>query len=453
MKTLFSLLLLAFAAFLPAQAAAQAHLSTDPKLRAARVLVLNQRFDEALRLLRSVPTDHPDKVDVLFLVGLAALGAAEAREDAGEREILLDGAVAALRLILIDRPELMRVRLELARAFFLKREDELAERHFQQALAGRPPPSVVINIQRFLRIIRERRRWRGQFGLSVAPDSNLNSASDARTVWLDTPFGRLPFQRGGDIDPKSGVGLSVWGGGEYQHRLAERFRLRAGADAAVRDYKESVFDSHFLASHIGPLWLIDSETEASLLATVQRQWSGGQPSTDQFGLRLEGERRLSPRLSVFGRAGVRRRNCRDCNWLDGPVGEVSLGASWGALPVLRVGGNVGWSWSRTNAEYWRHDGPEASLGATVFLPRGFTLGARASMRWKDYQGEGFAHRTIDREPREDKTRTLSLSLHNRAITVFGFSPRLTLVNERLETNAQALDYERNRGELSFVRQF
>ena len=205
MKTLFSLLLLAFAAFLPAQAAAQAHLSADPKLRAARVLVLNQRFDEALRLLRSVPTDHPDKVDVLFLVGLAALGAAEAREDAGEREILLDGAVAALRLILIDRPELMRVRLELARAFFLKREDELAERHFQQALAGRPSPSVVINIQRFLRIIRERRRWRGQFGLSVAPDSNLNSASDARTVWLDTPFGRLPFQRGGDIDPKSGV--------------------------------------------------------------------------------------------------------------------------------------------------------------------------------------------------------------------------------------------------------
>ena len=66
---------------------------------------------------------------------------------------------------------------------------------------------------------------------------------------------------------------------------------------------------------------------------------------------------------------------------------------------------------------------------------------------------GSAHRTIDREPREDKTRTLSLSVHNRAVTVLGFSPRLSLVNEQRETNAQALDYERNRAELSFVRQF
>ena len=82
---------------------------------------------------------------------------------------------------------------------------------------------------------------------------------------------------------------------------------------------------------------------------------------------------------------------------------MTLGASPGALPVLRVGGNVGFSWSRANAEYWRHDGPEAALGETVLLPLGFTLGARASIRWKDYQGEGFAHLTIDREPREDKT--------------------------------------------------
>ena len=39
------------------------------------------------------------------------------------------------------------------------------------------------------------------------------------------------------------------------------------------------------------------------------------------------------------------------------------------------------------------------------------------------------------------------------MTVLGFSPRLSLVNEQRETNAQAQDYERNRAELSFVRQF
>ncbi len=49
--------------------------------------------------------------------------------------------------------------------------------------------------------------------------------------------------------------------------------------------------------------------------------------------------------------------------------------------------------------------------------------------------------------------TLSLSVHNRAFTLAGFSPRLSLINEQRDTNAQTLDYDRNRAELSFVRQF
>ena len=453
MKTLLRALLLILAVLLPASADAQSHLSSDPAVVRARVMVMNGKFDVALRLLSRLEPDRPDKVEVLFLTGLAAIGAAGARKDEAQREALLDGAIAALRAILIDRPELVRVRLELARAFFLKGEDTLARRHFEQVLAGGLPPPVVANIQRFLRIIRARRRWEARFGVAVAPDSNLNTASGNRTVWLDTPFGRLPFTRSADTAPKSGFGVSVWGGGEYQYPLAPRWRLRSGADASVREYKGGVFDSQFFAAHLGPRWLIDRTTEASLLTTAQRQWSGGQPNTDQYGFRLEARHRLTPRLSVQGRAGLRRRNCRDCNWLDGPVGEVSFGANWVALPTLRVGGNAGWNWSRANAEHWRSAGPRLGVGATLALPLGFTVGAHASTQRTEYQGHGFRHRTIDREPREDKTQTLSISVHNRGFTVLGFSPRLSLVNEQRKTNAQALDYKRNRAELSFVRQF
>ena len=396
---------------------------------------------------------EPDDTARRFRSGMAAVEAAMQEQESEAREAHLDRAVAAFRSILLSRPALVRVRLELARAFFLKGEDTLARRHFEQVLAGEHPEPVVANIQRFLRTIRGRRRWDARFGLALAPDSNLNTASGARTIWLDTPFGRLPFTRQGDIAPKSGLGLSVWGGGEYQYPLAERWRVRSGADASVREYKGGAFDTQFVAAYLGPRWLIDPQTEASLLATVQRQWTGGAPETDQYGLRLEMARRLTPRLAVQGRAGLRRRDCRDCDWLDGPVGEVALGANWVALPVLRLGGHAGWNWARANSVHWRSDGPQASLGATLALPLGFTVGARAAVQWTDYEGRGFAHRTIDREPREDKTQTLSLSVHNRAVTVLGFSPRLSLINEQRETNAQALDYERNRAELSFVRQF
>ena len=394
-----------------------------------------------------------DRTEALFQAGMEALNAAHASADRDAREEKLDEAIAAFRAILVDRPELVRVRLELARAFFLKEEDTLARRHFEQVLAGDVPPAVAANITRFLRTMRARRRWEAQFGMAVAPDSNLNAASGERTIFLDTPFGRLPFTLDDPSKPESGLGVSVWGGGEYQYPLGPRWRLRSGANASIREYKGGDFDRHFLATHIGPRRLIGPGTEASLLATVERQWTAGAPETDRFGLRLEAEHRLTPRLAMFGRTSAARRNCRDCNWLDGPVGDVSFGASWAALPILRVAGNAGWSWTRANSEHWRNSGPQASLGATLALPAGFTVGLRASLQRTKYQGRGFAHRTIDRKPRKDETQTLSLSVHNRAVTVLGFSPRLSLVREERETNAQALDYDRNRAELSFVRQF
>lgn len=394
-----------------------------------------------------------DRTGALFQTGMEALQAAHAAPDREARDGKLDEAIAAFRAILVDRPELVRVRLELARAFFLKEEDTLARRHFEQVLAGRPPPPVVANIARFLRTMRARRRWQAHFGAAIAPDSNLNAASSERTIFLDFHGQRIPFTRQGDIAPKSGLGLSIWGGGEYQYPLSQTLRLRSGANASMREYKGGTFDRQSVSAHLGPRRLIDARTEASLLATVDRQWTAGMPETDSFGLRLEGEHRLTPRLGMFGRASAARRNCRDCNHLDGPEGNVSLGANWVALPILRVGGNAGWNWARANAEHWRSRGPRVGLGATLALPAGFTVGLRASLQRTEYQGPGFAHRTIDRKPREDETQTLSLSVHNRAVTVLGFSPRLSLVREERDTNAQALDYRRNRAELSLVRQF
>ena len=301
--------------------------------------------------------------------------------------------------------------------------------------------------------MRARRRWTAHFGAAIAPDSNMNAASGEKTLWLDTPFGRLPFTLDDDVSRKSGVGVSVWGGGEYQYPLGPAWRLRSGADASAREYKGGAFDSQSVSAHLGPRRLIDARTEASLLATLDRQWTAGAPETDRFGLRLEGQHRLTPRLALSARMSAARRNCRDCDHLDGPVGDLSLGASWAALPILRLGARAGWNWSRADSEHWRNSGPQAGVNATLALPAGFTVGLGASLRRTEYQGKGYVHRVIGGKPREDETHTLSASVHNRALTVLGFSPRLSLIREERDTNAQTLDYERDRAELSFVRQF
>ena len=101
---------------------------------------------------------------------------------------------------------------------------------------------------------------------------------------------------------------------------------------------------------------------------------------------------------------------------------------------------------------WRNATRHARLGASVALPRGFSVGAGVDLHWRKYEGRWFPF-TPDGSSREDRTRTLRAWMLHRAFTVFGFSPRLSLVVERRTTNAQALDYKRNRVELSFVRQF
>lgn len=419
----------------------------------ATALIAQGRFIEAIELLDPAANsrDRPAH-NTVFLYGMAAIGAAERPGlPEEERDALLDRAIAAFHAVLVRDPGLSRVRLELARAFFLKGEDELATRHFEHVLAGEIPPPVAANIRRFLHIIRARKRWTSHLGFALAPDSNLNGASEDRTILLDTPFGRLPFTL--NRKPRSGVGLSIWGGGEYQYPLAPDLRLRAGADARLHEYKGGDFDRYTVSAHIGPRKLLDARTEASLLATADRQWQAGTPVQDRFGVRLEGEYRLTPRAGLFARASVARRDCRDCDHLDGTEGSVALGAGWIAMPTLRLNAQAGWGWSRANAEHWRNGGPQIGLGATVALPAGFTVGVSASMQRTEYRGDGSAHFTLDRKPREDETTSYSLSIHNRAFTVLGFSPRLSLVREERETNAQTLDYERNRIELSFVRQF
>ena len=56
-------------------------------------------------------------------------------------------------------------------------------------------------------------------------------------------------------------------------------------------------------------------------------------------------------------------------------------------------------------------------------------------------------------PRSDLTRTIRLFAHNRALTLEGFSPQISVTREDRTTNAQLHDYQRTFGELRFVRLF
>ena len=419
----------------------------------AKALIDGGRFEEAIAALRPLLEQERVEGNVLFLYGLASLEASQrpARTEE-EREILLNEAIAAFHAMLVEAPGLVRVRLELARAFFIKGEDDLATRHFEAVLAGGVPEAVAVNVNRFLEEIRSRDRWSFNVGAALAPDTNIGSGSDVRTIYIPV-FGQpLPFQRDAAQLTTSGIGVSLWGGAEYQVPLAERWRLRAGGQAARREYEGSQFDQLYLGTHLGPRWLIDGNTDASLLASARQRWTGTVPDNRELGARLEVGRRITPRVTAFARASWHDRQYRTESHLDGPVWDASLRGSWVVTPTVRADLSAGYARERPESLRERSRSRWLGAGVTVILPAGFTVGGGGEVRWTDFEDEWFPH-TPPGEDRADRTQSVHLSVHNRAFTVFGFSPELVAVHEERETNAQLYDYQRTRGELRFVRQF
>ena len=396
---------------------------------------------------------YGEDADRRFRMGLAAVGQAMALPEGDERDGRLDAAIAAFHSILVEQPGLVRVRLELARAFFLAREDSLARRHFETVLAGDIPKPVAANVRRFLNAIRARKQWSARFGMGIAPDSNITASSGGRTIMIPVLGQVLPFTLDEPSEEESGVGLSVWTGGEYQHRLGPQWRLRAGGDLSRREYRGGAFDRMTLSGYTGPRWLIDARTEASLLLDARRHWSGGKGVHREVGPRLEASRRLTRRVTAQGGLSRHERRHDRSRTQDGPVTGLHGGLSWVVTPTLRLDFSAGFGRERPESKRDRSESRWASLGASWALGRGFTVSGAATLRRTAYGRGWWPFITDPDTPREDETRTIRLSAHNRALTLWGFSPRVSLVRESRESNAQLHDYERTSGELQFVRLF
>ena len=439
----------------PPAAPAASH-SAAAGIAKARALMKERQYLKALTVLQPLARQRPIQPDVLFVIGLAAIEASQQPGVSGKaRDALLNAAIAALRRMLVREPGLIRVRLELARAFFLKEEDRLATRHFEQVLAGKPPAAVALNVNRFLNIMRARKRWSLRLGMALAPDSNIGAGSDERIIYIDINGQSLPFRRNQEELTSSGVGISAWVGGEYQHPLGESWRLRTGGDLSRKEYRASEFDQMTVSGHVGPRWLIGRTSEASLLLTGRHHWTGSgleDPSHHDIGLRVEARHRLNRRTTVNARASRHERRYDKRTHLDGPVTDVSVGGGWVASPTVRIDAGLGWSRERTELERFRNSRRWVQLGATAALPWGFTVGGSGTLRWTDYDEEWFPY-TAPGQKRSDLTRSLRLFAHNRALTLEGFSPQVSVTREQRTTNAQLYDYERVSGELRFVRLF
>ena len=464
----------------------------------AHELIFDGRPAAALELLRPLAERYPEHTDAHFFRGMAAAATAnlpEGRPGAPEndeaRRALRDEAVASYRHILESRPGLAGARLELARVLFergrcmappesllehlLGDDCDASAYHFRRALAGGLPDAIAGAVSRFLAAVQARKRVSGQLELAVAPDSNVNAATSARTFpsRIRNPYTgeSLEFSLRDEDRETSGIGAVLTASGQYLHPVGLRpiensaTRLRLGGSLYRREYGGQRFDDMILAVYTGPQ-LLFSRARASLLLKADRRWSGVPVETGRWsarkvsrglGPRLEGGLRLGDRLWLGG--GIERIDRRHdrARLNDGPRTNLDLDLSFAATPAITLGARGGWQRSRAQRPDLRSRTRRLGGFIAADLPpvlgvTGFDVAFFHDLLFTRYDEPGYF--VITEDAREDRTSITRLAASNDHIELFGFVPALSLVHERRDSNiAEVFDYRRNRAEITMQRRF
>lgn len=208
-------------------------------------------------------------------------------------------AAVLLRQILDEQPDVARVRVELARMQASMGQFDAARRELRAAEAAGLPPEVQQVVRFYASALEARKQFGGSLQVALAPDSNINRATQSDT--LETVIG--DFDLSDDAQATSGVGLSVRGQAYVRQPIGPTADLLLRANVAARMYGREEFNDHIVSLQFGPQWTQGDE-RLSLALLVSNRWYGNKPYNVAWGLSGNWQHPLSQtaRLTVDGTA-------------------------------------------------------------------------------------------------------------------------------------------------------
>ena len=244
------------------------------------------RFEHARVFLEQAqPSTEEESIERLFLLGRIEMRLGMPGRAAERFEAILD-----------RRPELTRVRLELARAYVLTGHDDKAKHHFHASLSDELPSSVEAAVETFLRGIDARKRWSVSLSASMLPETRR---SDREEVLI----GGVPFRLNEDARESSGVGVLLSTGASFSPTVSDNLRGVLAASAAAKLYERSDWNDVSTSGDIGLAHLSDKGSVSGGLR-LGRRWVGGDGYQRSLGpwtrarLRLSGSTDLGLALSA-----------------------------------------------------------------------------------------------------------------------------------------------------------
>ena len=400
---------------------------------AAALLIQANRLDDAARVLTLALKQNPNDNEAIFLHGLIAV--------AGKN---YDAAIEDFRRILAAEPDRERVRLELARAFFLEADYDNAERNFKFARAGDLPPETKTIIDQYLNAIVRLRQWSYSVGVSVAGDTNANGATTVRTIDL---YG-LPFTLSDTAREKSGLGAATDLSGEWSPLISDDMKLRLGALLHSLNYGNGAFNDMTVSGYAGPEWLFP-RWQFDALATGFRRWFGNAPYADGIGGRGVASWLVTPTLRLTTSFDLQDVTYRVADYQNGLVPSGTIAAGYTISPSSTIQLTLGAAAQMARSPSFADTSVWVALDYYRDLPFGFSTNLEPAFYWSGYDAPLAAFGTT----RNDKTWAFRLDLLNRRIEYRGFAPRLSLIYVSEQSTIALYRFGRFQAQIGITRQF
>lgn len=396
-----------------------------PVLQVARVLMNAERWQEARSILEHLkPRKEEERIERLFLLGIAE-----------SRLGLLPEAAERFEAILAGRPELTRVRLELARVYHLLGRNEKARFHFEASLGDELPSSVGDAVEGWLDRIDARRRWSVSVSAAVLPESNPAKRTDDEEVRI----GGVPFRLNEGAREASGTGLLFSTGAQYSPVLSQDWRGVLAASGAAKLYEQSDWNDISVQGDLGVARLFDRGSASGGLR-IGRRWLGGDRYSDGIGPWARGRLRLSPVLRLDGALGAERRDHPSNPGLDGWTVSVRPGLAYALSSRTTLRAELDLEHVKAREDRHRSRLGGLALGVSHAFEGGLSVSPRIAVHWRRFADEDplFGKRRSDRQER------ISVNLLHRALQYRGFAPYVGFFVERNRSSIPINSY-RNQG--------
>ena len=403
-------------------------------MQAGRLLIRAGQLEHArVFLLRAKPSGEEERIERLFLLGRIEMRLGRTRAAAGRFEKILE-----------LRPDLTRVRLELARVYTMLGEHDRARLQFGETLGETLPSSVEAAVEDYLARIDARRQWSVSLTAAILPESNPAKRSNLEEVRI----GGVPFRLNKDSKAASGVGRLVAAGASFSPVIETGLRGVLAASGATRLYSRSGWDDITVSGDAGLTRLSDRASVSAGLR-LGRRWLGGDPHHRSLGPWLRARLRVSDRVRLGLSASAGWREHDALSGRDGWRFVVSPGLRYVPEPRTLVEANP--VFEAVTAER-RHHGYRIA-GLSVALSHAFEGGLSASLVPTI---ETRRHR--DRDPlfgkrREDATLRLAVRFQHRVLHYRGFAPYIGYSFERNRSNIPIHAYDNHAVAVGVTRGF